>query len=144
MNRKNMSQLVRRISLRQLQIFEAVGRLLSYTRAAEELHLSQPTVSMQLKKLESDVSVPLTEVIGKKVSLTQAGSALYDVSYEIIESLSRFEMQVDDQKGLNTGRLSIAAVTTASYFLPRLIGQFSKEYPGINVALEVGNRSLVQ
>jgi len=134
------SQFAQRISLRQLQVFEAVARLLSYTRAAEELYLSQPTVSMQIKKLESDIGLPLTEQTGKKISLTESGHALYQVSTDILGALSRFEMQISDQKGLRTGQLRIAVVTTANYFAPRLLGKFCQLYPGINVSLEVTNR----
>ena len=134
------SQFARRISLRQLQVFEAVARLLSYTRAAEELYLSQPTVSMQIKKLESDIGLPLTEQTGKKISLTESGHALYQVSTDILGALGRFEMQISDQKGLRTGQLRIAVVTTANYFAPRLLGKFCQLYPGINVSLEVTNR----
>lgn len=133
-------QLARRMSLRQLQVFEAVARLLSYTRAAEELYLSQPTVSMQIKKLEADIGLPLTEQTGKKISLTEAGNALYQVSRDIMGTLNRFEMEINDQKGLRTGQLRISVVTTANYFAPRLIGRFTKEYPGITVSLDVGNR----
>ncbi|MEA3241897.1 MAG: LysR substrate-binding domain-containing protein [Pseudomonadota bacterium] len=133
-------KLIRRISLRQLQIFEAVARLLSYTRAARELFLSQPTVSMQVKKLESDIGVALTERIGKKVSLTEAGHALYQAARDILGTLGRFEMQIDNQKGLRTGQLRIAVVTTANYFMPRLLGKFRQAYPGIKLSLEVTNR----
>jgi DNA-binding transcriptional LysR family regulator len=140
---KRTRRLARRISLRQLQVFEAVARLLSFTRAAEELFLSQPTVSMQIKKLETDVGLPLTEQIGKKISLTEAGSALYQVARDIFGTLDRFEMVIDDQKGLHTGQLRIAVVTTANYFAPRLIGKFTQDYPGINVSLEVGNREQI-
>lgn len=133
-------QLARRISLRQLQVFEAIARLLSFTRAAKELFLSQPTVSMQLKKLETDIGLPLTEQIGKKISLTEAGHALHQATEDILGTLSRFEMQIDDQKGLRTGQLRISVVTTANYFAPRLIGKFISQYPGINVSLDVGNR----
>jgi len=133
-------QLARRISLRQLQVFGAVARLLSYTRAAEEMHLSQPTVSMQIKKLESDIGLPLTEQIGKKISLTETGNALYQVSRDILGTLMRFEMQIDDRKGLRTGHLHVAVVTTANYFAPRLLGKFCQAYPGIKVSLEVTNR----
>ena len=135
-----LGQLTRRISLRQLQVFDAVARLLGYTRAAEEMHLSQPTVSMQIKKLESDIGLPLTEQIGKKISLTEAGDALYQASRDILDTLGRFEMQIDDQKGLRTGHLHIAVVTTANYFAPRLLGKFCQAYPGIKVSLEVTNR----
>ena len=135
-----IGQLARRISLRQLQVFEAVARLLSYTRAAEEMYLSQPTVSMQIKKLESDIGLPLTEQIGKKISLTEAGTAFYQASRDILGILGRFEMMIDDQKGLRTGQLRIAVVTTANYFAPRLLGKFCQAYPGVKVSLEVTNR----
>ena len=137
------TKLARRISLRQLQVFEAVARLLSYTRAAEELFLTQPTVSMQIKKLESDIGLPLTEQIGKQISLTEAGNALFQASQDILDTLGRFEMQVNDQKGLKTGQLRIAVVTTAKYFAPRLLGKFCQLYPGINVVLEVANREQI-
>jgi len=140
---EQVGRLARRISLRQLQVFEAVARQLSYTRAAEELYLSQPTVSMQIKKLETDIGLPLTEQIGKKISLTEAGTAMYQVAQDILGTLERFEMQIDDQKGLRTGQLRIAAVTTANYFAPRLIGKFTQDYPGINIVLEVGNREQI-
>jgi DNA-binding transcriptional LysR family regulator len=104
------------------------------------MYLSQPTVSMQIKKLESDIGLPLTEQIGKKISLTEAGTAFYQVSRDILGSLGRFEMLIDDQKGLHTGKLRIAVVTTANYFAPRLLGKFCQAYPGIKVSLEVTNR----
>ena len=90
MIKSQAGKLARRISLRQLQEFEAVARLLSFTRAAEELFLSQPTVSMQIKKLETDIGLPLTEQIGKKISLTDAGRALYQASQDILGTLGRF------------------------------------------------------
>jgi len=133
-------KLARRVSLRQLQVFEAAARLLSFTRAAEELFLTQPTVSMQIKKLESDIGLALTDRVGNKISLTEAGKALYQASRDILDTLGRFEMLVDDQKGLKTGELRIAVVTTAKYFAPRLLGKFCQEYPGINIFLEVTNR----
>ncbi len=140
MNTTLSGKLARRISLRQLQVFEAVARLLSFTRAAEELFLSQPTVSMQIKKLESDIGLALTEQIGKQISLTDVGKALYQAARDILDTLGRFEMQVDDHKGLKTGQLRIAVVTTAKYFAPHLLGRFCQEYPGINISLEVTNR----
>lgn len=130
MVKSKAGQLARHMSLRQLQVFEAVARLMSYTRAAAELYLSQPTVSMQIKKLEADTGLPLTEQIGKKISLTEAGKALYQASRDIMGTLNRFEMEIDDQKGLRTGQLRISVVTTANYVAPRLIGRFTQEYPG--------------
>ena len=135
-----ISNLARRISIRQLQVFDTVSRLRSYTRAAEELYLSQPTVSMQIKKLESDIGLPLIEQVAKKLSLTEAGKALQAAAHDILETLGRFEMEVEDQKGLRTGQLHLAVVSTANYFAPRLLGQFRHQYPGIKVTLEVTNR----
>lgn len=137
------AKLARRISLRQLQVFESVARLSSYTRSAEELFLTQPTVSMQIKKLETDVGLPLTETIGKQISLTDAGRALQITARDILNSLGRFEMQIDDQKGLQSGQLRVAVVTTANYFAPRLLGRFCHDYPNINVMLEVTNREKI-
>lgn len=134
------NKLARRISLRQLQVFESVARQLSFTLAARELHLSQPTVSMQIRKLESDVGLSLTEQIGRKISLTDTGKALYQAASEVLGTISRFEMLINDRKGLHSGELRIAVVTTANYFAPRLLGSFCQQYPGINVSLEVTNR----
>jgi len=134
------SLLARRISMRQLQVFEASARLSSITRAAEELFLTQPTVSMQIKKLEGSVGLPLIEQLGKRISLTDAGHALYRAAREILETIGRFEMEVAELKGLKTGQLRPAVVTTAKYFMPRLLGRFCQEYPGIDASLEVTNR----
>ena len=143
MDKLPISKLARRISMRQLQVFESVGRLCSFTGAAHELHLTQPTVSMQIKKLEDDIGVPLTEQIGKKISLTEAGQELLSASREILLTLSRYEMIVDDQKGLRTGHLRLAVVSTANYFAPRILGYFYQAYPGIKVSLEVANRTQI-
>ncbi len=129
------------VTLNQLRVFDAVARHSGFTRAAEALHLAQPTVSMQIKQLSQNVGVPLFEQIGKKIHLTDAGRALQLTCVEIFEAWSRFEMTAADLKGLKQGRLRLAAVTTAEYVLPRLLGPFSKRYPGVDIALEVGNRS---
>ncbi len=134
------SSLARHISMRQLQVFEASARLSSITRAAEELFLTQPTVSMQIKKLEGNVGLPLFEQVGKRISLTDAGEALYRAAREILEMLGRLEMEVAELKGLKTGQLRLAVVTTAKYFAPRILGKFCKDYPGIDASLEVTNR----
>ena len=134
------SSLARHISMRQLQVFEASARLSSITRAAEELFLTQPTVSMQIKKLEGSVGLPLFEQVGKRISLTDAGEALYRAAREILEMLGRLEMEVAELKGLKTGQLRLAVVTTAKYFAPRILGKFCKDYPGIDASLEVTNR----
>ena len=143
MDKVPASKLARRVSLRQLQVFESVGRLCSYTGAAQELHTTQPTVSMQIKKLEDDIGVALTEQTGKKISLTDAGEELLLTSREMLTTLSNFEMLMDDQKGLRTGHLRLAVVSTANYFAPRILGNFYQAYPGIKVSLEVANRTQI-
>ncbi len=135
--------MMRNASLRQLKVFESVARNLSYTRAAEELFLTQPTVSIQLKQLTQIVGMPLLEQIGKRVYLTDTGRELLKVCREIIENLSRFEMLVADMQGVKAGKLSLAVITTAKYFVPRLLGLFCQRYPGIDVALKVTNRERV-
>jgi DNA-binding transcriptional LysR family regulator len=134
---------MRHATLRQLRVFEAVARLRSVTRAAEELHLTQPTVSIQLRQLTEMAGLPLLEQIGKKLYLTQAGEALQRCCRGVADELARFEMQIADFKGIKAGRLRLSAITTAQYFIPRLLGGFFARYPGIEVALEVTNRGQV-
>ncbi|MHB1590301.1 MAG: LysR substrate-binding domain-containing protein [Sulfuricella sp.] len=130
-------------TLRQLKVFEAVARNLSFTRAAEELHLTQPTVSIQLKQLTDITGLPLLEQVGKRVFLTDAGRELLKVCHDIFEGLSRFEMLVSDMKGVKAGKLRLAVITTAKYFIPRLLGPFCERYPGIDVSLKVTNRERI-
>ena len=134
---------MRHSTLRQLEVFEAIARLGSFTRAAEELFLTQPTVSMQVKKLADDVGLPLFEQVGKKIYLTDAGHAMHKTSREIFNHYSHFEMVVADMKGMKQGALRLAVVTTAKYFAPRLLGPFCQQYPGIEVSLKVSNRERI-
>jgi len=130
-------------TFRQLEIFESIARLGSFTRASEELFLTQPTVSMQIKKLTDTVGVPLIEQDGKKIRLTADGQELAHATREIFGILDRFDMSVAERQGLKQGRLSLMAITTASYFAPRLLGEFAKLYPGIDVSLRVTNKEQV-
>lgn len=134
---------MRHSTLRQLEVFEAIARLGSFTRAADELFLTQPTVSMQIKKLADAVGLPLFEHVGKKVYLTEAGRALNAFAREIFDHFAKFEMTISDMKGLKQGALKLAVVTTAKYFAPRLLGPFCQKYPGIDVSLKVSNRERV-
>jgi DNA-binding transcriptional LysR family regulator len=134
---------MRHSTLRQLELFEAIARLGSFTRAAEELFLTQPTVSMQIKKLSETVGMPLFEQVGKKIYLTDIGHELHQTCRGISEHLANFEMMVADMKGLKTGKLRLAVVTTAKYFAPRLLGTFCQQYPGVDVSLKVSNRERV-
>ncbi|MDH5216547.1 MAG: LysR substrate-binding domain-containing protein [Gammaproteobacteria bacterium] len=131
---------MRHSTFRQLEIFEAIARHGSFTRAAEELFLTQPTASMQIKKLTDAIGLPLFEQVGKRIYLTDAGEALKLTCSEIFGSLSNFEMLVSDMQGLKRGKLRLAVVTTAKYFAPRLLGPFCNKYPGIEVSLKVSNR----
>ncbi|MHB0991461.1 MAG: LysR substrate-binding domain-containing protein [Burkholderiales bacterium] len=134
---------MRHATLRQLKVFESVARNLSYTRAAEELHLTQPTVSIQLKQLTDIVGYPLLEQIGKRIFLTELGKELLKVARATFDNFSRFEMLVSDIKGVKAGKLRVTVITTAKYFVPRLLGSFYKRYPGIEVFLTVTNRERV-
>lgn len=126
-------------TLHQLVVFEAVARHGSFTRAAEELSIRQPTVSSQIKQLSSAVGLPLFEQIGKRLYLTDAGKELLATCQNIFERLENFEMKVADLKGTKQGSLSLAVITTAKYFVPRLLGRFCRQYPGIDVSLSVIN-----
>ncbi len=134
---------IRNATFRQLQLFESIARNGSFTEAAEELHLTQPTVSMQVKKLTSIIGMPLYEQIGKRIALTTVGQELLKTCKSVFASLDEFQMTVADIKGVKMGNLDISGVTTTEYFAPRILGSFCKKYPGINVALEVTNRSRV-
>lgn len=135
-----MKQLLRRVSLRQLQIFEAIARLGSFTRAAKELYLTQPTVSMQIKKLEDGVGLRLFEQIGKQTYLTDAGKVVRRHTQQVLDAMANLEMEIADMQGLKTGTLRLAVVTTAKYFAPRALGKFCERYPGVDVSLKVTNR----
>ncbi|HUX81277.1 MAG TPA: LysR family transcriptional regulator, partial [Halothiobacillus sp.] len=130
-------------TFRQLEIFEAIARLGSFTRASEELFLTQPTVSMQMKKLSEMVGVPLIEQVGKKIHLTPDGRELAQATREVFGIMDRYIMSVAERQGLKKGELRLMAITTASYFAPRLLGEFAKLYPGIDVSLRVTNKEQV-
>jgi LysR family transcriptional regulator, low CO2-responsive transcriptional regulator len=126
-------------TLHQLAVFEAVARHGSFTRAAEELYITQPTVSSQIKQLTQAAGLPLFEQIGKRLFLTETGKELLTTCQDIFHRLENFEMKVADLKGTKQGRLSLAVITTAKYFAPRLLGSFCEKYPGIDVSLTVTN-----
>jgi len=128
------------LTLRQLKVFESVARHLNYTRAAEELHLTQPAVSMQVKQLEDSLGAALFEQLGKRIHLTEAGKEVLGYARSITQQLDELEAVLNRQKGLAGGRLRISVATTANYFVPNLLGSFSRRYPDITVSLDVTNR----
>ncbi|MGB3514774.1 MAG: LysR substrate-binding domain-containing protein [Microcoleaceae cyanobacterium] len=126
-------------TLHQLRVFQTVASHGSFTKAAEELFITQPTVSAQVKQLGQTVGMPLFEQIGKQLYLTDVGRELLITCQEVFEQLDRFEMIVADIKGTKQGRLRLAVVTTAKYFVPRMLGHFCQQYPGVDISLEVTN-----
>lgn len=128
------------LTFRQLRLFQALAEKGSVSEAAKALHVTQPTASMQLKEMSSTIGLPLYEVIGKKVFLTETGHSLAATAREISQHWESFEQLIDATKGVARGRLKIAVVSTAKYFMPRLIGTFCNRYPGVDVSLEILNR----
>jgi len=131
------------LTFRQLSVFEAVARHLSFSRAAQELHLSQPAVSMQIKQLEENVGTSLFEQLGKKIYLTEAGHELYHYSRVIAQQLSEAEAVLSELKGLKRGKLKISVASTANYLAPQLLATFSQRFPTVTVSLDVTNRQVL-
>lgn len=132
-----------RITFRQLETFSTVARLGSFTRAADALHLTQPAVSIQIRHLAEAVGLPLFDHSGKVLALTAAGAELLATTRSLDDVWNRFESAVDELQGLRRGKLRVALVTTAKYFLPRMLGAFCARYPEIEIELEIANREKV-
>jgi DNA-binding transcriptional LysR family regulator len=128
------------ITFRQLRLFLALAETGSVSGAAKANHVTQPTASMQLKDITEAVGVPLYEVISKRVHLTQAGQELARTARAISGQWESFIQTVDGIKGLTRGKLNVAVVSTAKYFIPRLLGDFCNHYPDIDISLEILNR----
>src|SRR5437870_13608172 len=127
-------------TLRQLKIFESVARHLSFTRAAEELHLTQPAVSTQVKELERHAGLPLFEQLGRKIYLTQAGAEMLHHSRAIIQQFRETEEAMQQLKGISGGKLNVAVISAGDYFFPRLLAEFARRHPGVTLNLTVHNR----
>ena len=128
------------VTIRQLKVFDSVARHLSYTKAADDLHLTQPAVSMQIKQLERAVDLPLFEVLGKKVYLTQAGEAFRNHTKLILAQLKQAAEEMDALKGVDGGRVRVAIASTVNYFAARLIAKFCHLHQNVTINLEVTNR----
>ncbi len=128
------------ITLRQLRVFESVARNSSFTRAAEELHLTQPAVSMQIKQLEENLGTALFDHMGKKIYLTEAGDEFYHTSRTISRQLQESEEYLERLKGVEQGHLNILVASTANYFATNLLATFIQRRPGITFSLDVTNR----
>lgn len=127
-------------TLRQLKVFEAVARLMSYSRAAEELHLTQPAVSTQVRKLEEHAGCALFEQLGKKIFLTAAGTELLHHSRLIIRQFDEAETALTQLRGVAGGKLNVAVISAGDYFFPRLLVQFAARHQGVRLNLTVHNR----
>jgi DNA-binding transcriptional LysR family regulator len=130
----------RRITFRQLETFAEVARQQSFTRAAETLHLTQPAVSIQIRQIAETIGLPLFEQNGREIALTAAGEELLTTVRDLDDAWNRFESAIDDLKGFKRGKLRVGLVTTAKHFLPRMLGDFYRRYPDIDIQLEIANR----
>jgi len=128
------------ITFRQLRLFLALADTGSVSAAAKAMHVTQPTASMQIKEVAQSVGAPLYEFVGKNFYLTDLGKELAATARTVAQTWEAFEQSVDAVKGLSRGKLKVAVVSTAKYFMPRLIGSFCKRYPAIDVSLEILNR----
>ncbi len=128
------------VTLRQLAVLESVARNLSFTKAAKELHLTQPAVSMQIKQVEESLGIALFEQVGKKIYLTAAGIEMYHCSRNVQHLLAEGDAIISDLKGVTRGQLSIAVASTANYFAPRILAAFREQYKNIDFRLDVTNR----
>lgn len=130
----------RRITFRQLETFAEVARQQSFTKAAEALHLTQPAVSIQIRQIAETIGLPLFEQNGREIALTAAGEELLTTVHDLDDAWNRFESAIDDLKGFKRGKLRVGLVTTAKHFLPRMLGDFYRRYPDIDIQLEIANR----
>jgi len=129
------------LTLRQLKVFDAVARHGSYTRAARELHLSQPAVSMQVRQLEEAAGLGLFEQVGRRIFLTEAGEAMQQAARAIRDQLDSLDEQLQQLRGMSGGRLTVSVATTAHYFIADLLAVFAERHPGVVIRLDVTNRA---
>lgn len=130
-------------TLHQLQIFLKVVKTQSVTKASEELHLTQPAVSIQLKNFQDQFDIPLTEVVGRRLYITDFGNEIAEVAEKIINQVEAINFKTMAYKGQLTGRLKISVVSTGKYVMPYFLADFIKEHSGIELQMDVTNKSIV-
>ena len=128
------------ITFKQLRLFLALEQTESVTKASRMMHISQPTASMQLKEMTENIGSPLFEVISKKIHLTALGREFAKTAREMTGRWEAFEQHATQMQGLTKGRLRVAVVSTAKYFIPKLLGSFCSKYPEVDISLEILNR----
>ena len=140
MSQPNIHRYLRHGTLPQLRLFEATARLGTFTRAAQELHMAQPTASVQIRKLSETVGVPLFEQVGKRLYLTDAGRRLHESCKEVFRAFTTLEESLAGMRALDSGRLRLAVSTTGICFAPRLLGAFVGLHPGVETSMQAHNR----
>jgi DNA-binding transcriptional LysR family regulator len=139
------TNLSRRVTIRQLEVFVEAARQLNFSRVSETLHLTQPAVSMQIRQLEQAVGMALFDSHGRRKALTEAGRMLFEHASRVLGDLQDAEQSLQALRGLSGGSITVGLVSTAKYFAPKLLAMFSQSHPGVEVRFEVGNReTLVQ
>ena len=134
---------LRNVTLHQLRLFQSLAKHLNYTRVAEELHLTQPAVSIQIKRLEESMGLPLVEQKGKRLFLTEAGREMFEACRDVLDRLRVLDEDMSSMEAGVQGPLTIAAITTAKYFMPHLLGAFLRDYPAVEPRLTITNQARV-
>lgn len=130
-------------TLHQLRIFVKVCEVQSITKASEALFLTQPAVSIQLKKLQDEFEIPLTEVIGRQLYVTEFGKQVWELAVDILEKIDKIEAATDQYKGILTGHIKIASASTGKYVIPYFLTDFMRTYPGVTISIDVTNKTKV-
>lgn len=135
--------MLRAVTLHQLRLMASLSRHMNMTRAAEEMNMTPSAFSVQIKQLSENLGLPLHEQAGKKIHLTEAGRAAASASRDMLERLDLLGMQLAEMQGLERGCLKLAMITTARYFATKMIGDFCRDHPKIELVLEVVNRDQI-
>jgi LysR family transcriptional regulator, low CO2-responsive transcriptional regulator len=130
-------------TLHQLQVFLKITQTKSITKAADALHLTQPAVSIQLRNLQEQFDIPLTEVIGRKIHITDFGWEIAAAAEKILNEVEAINFKTLAHKGLLSGRLRLSVVSTGKYVMPYFLSGFLKQHPGVEVVMDVTNKSKV-
>jgi DNA-binding transcriptional LysR family regulator len=130
-------------TLHQLEIFLKVVELQSVTKASEELYMTQPAVSIQLKKFQDQFSIPLTEVVGRQIHVTEFGHEIAHIAQRVLDQLKEIQYKTEAYKGLLTGSLTISSASTGKYIIPYFISHFVHQHPGVDLVLDVTNKTQV-
>lgn len=135
---------LRHLTIHQMRLFHSLATHLSFTAVANELHLSQSAVSIQIKRLSETVGIPLIDKIGKRIYLTDAGRELFATTDDVLKRLELFRGDIQDMGQAIKGPLKISGITTSKFFMPHLLGRFLKNYPDVEPSLTITNQTKVK